>query len=266
MGQAAFDRDCGRALLLAAVAVAALAGAVPGRGQTFEVASVRAVKEIVPRYSGSGTTPPPPPPPASFRNSPSSLTILHATLMDCLTWAHGIRRWQITGPDWITVERYDISAKAAAPVPVDQLKVMLQGLLTDSFRMTLHRETRHAPVMALVIGKSGPRFRAAAPDTKFSQDVGFGPDGIRWSYKNANLDLLEGPLSGPWEPVLNMTGLIGDFDFVYQRPNRDPLNGDSWFGDIQASLQNQLGLKLERRKAPMEFLVIDRAEKKPVEN
>jgi uncharacterized protein (TIGR03435 family) len=63
-----------------------------------------------------------------------------------------------------------------------------------------------------------------------------------------------------------MTGFTGGFDFVYERPPRDPANGSSWFDDIQASVQAQLGLKLERRKAPMEFLVIDRAEKKPVEN
>lgn len=56
----------GRALLLAAVGIAALAGAVPGQAQTFEVASVKAVKEIIPRFSGSGMTPPPP---ASFRNT-----------------------------------------------------------------------------------------------------------------------------------------------------------------------------------------------------
>jgi uncharacterized protein (TIGR03435 family) len=249
-----------RQVLLAAIGVA-----VSGQAQTFEVASVKAVKEIAPRYSGPLAPPPPPPP--SFRDSPAGLTILHATLMDCLTWAHGVRRWQVSGPDWISTERYDISARTAAPAPVDQLKLMLQALLADRFRMTLHREKRDAPVMALVTGKDGPRFHAASPGTKFSQDVGFSAAGIRSTYRNASLDVLEGMLSGPgWDPVLNMTGLTGGFDFVYERPNRDPENGDAWFGDLQASIQKQLGLKLERRKAPMEFIVIDRAEKAPIEN
>lgn len=190
--------------------------------------------------------------------------------MECLTWAYGIRRWQISAPEWFTADRYNIVAKAAEPVSQDQLKVMLQRLLAERFRMVVRREKKEAPVIALVADKLAPKLQASAPDTEARQDVSHvaATGAVRFSFRNTPLDRLEGILSGPdWDPVINMTGLAGGFDFTYERPHLDD-GGDagSSFGAIHAALQRQLGLKLERRKLPLDFLVIDRANKIPSEN
>lgn len=248
-----------RTILCAALGLMALA-----QGPVFEVASIRKNTKG-PTPDPSAMAPPPPPP--SIRSSAGSVTILYASLMDCLTWAYGVRRWQISGPDWISVERFDISAKAPGPAPVSQLKLMLRALLAERFRMSARWEKRDKPVMALVLDKSGPKFKAAAPGVKFDEKFSFGPGGIRSTYRNAEIGVLENLLTiGESEPVIDMTGLTGGFDFTYQRPPRDPENGEAWLAHIQTSLQSQLGLRLERRKAPVDFLVIERAEKMPTEN
>ena len=219
-----------------------------------------------PVRTGFGALPPPPPPPA-LRTSPDGVTLLYASLKYCLTWAYGVRPWQISGPDWIDAVRYDIVAKASGPAPVDELKRMMQTLLAERFRMALRHEKRDAPVMALVTGKDGPKFQPAASHERPDSKVIFGPRGIRTSFQNGSIAELEAMLSFPeWDPVVDMTGLTGGFDFSYELPRRDPENGGAWFAEIQASLQKQLGLKLERGRAPLEFLVIERAERKPVEN
>ena len=262
--------------LQASFAAATLAATVPARAQltpAFEVAPIRASAPQRLRPNGGGIdssglpVPPPPPPPPAVKTSPDGLTLIGASLRYCMRWAYDVRPWQISGPDWIDIQRFDITAKTAGPATVEQLKLMLQRLLAERFRMQLHREKRDAPVMALVVGKNGPKFHASAPDTKPAQNVIFGPAGMRSTYRHASLDVLEGMLAAPgWDPMLNMTGLTGGFDFTYERPPRDPENPSGWLADIQASVQTQLGLRLERRKAPLEFLVIDRAESNPSEN
>ena len=259
-------------LLASAMTVPIWTQTQPGPAK-FEVASVRISKGPLSRPlapPGNGEMPPPPPPPFSIRTAPQTLTVLSATLMECLTWSHQIRRWQISGPDWIEGQRYDIIAKTGAPVEEAQMRQMLQTLLAERLRMVVHNEPKEAPVMALVVAKSGIKFQGSAPDTPPNVDVRFNPanGGVKWSFRNMPLDRLEGILSGPhWDPVINMTGLTGNFDFIYERPRLDDESGGpSRFPDVRAALEKQLGLTLERRHAPLEFLIVDRAEKTPVEN
>ena len=72
----------------------------------------------------------------------------------CLEWAYSLDDYQIVGPDWIkNDERYDIAANAPGPASDEQMKPMLQALLTERFRIKQHRETRELPVYVLVPGK-----------------------------------------------------------------------------------------------------------------
>jgi uncharacterized protein (TIGR03435 family) len=195
------------------------------------------------------------------------VTVENTTLQFVMQWAYELRPWQFSGPDWMRSERYDIVAKTAAPVETAHLRKMLQALLEERFQMQVKRETRDAPVMALVLAKGGPKFSASTSEGNPS--IGFSIPGgpMHWDCKRASLKMLEGFLTTPdWDPVVEMTGLSGRFDFSFTRPQRDPESPGSWLGEVQAALQDQLGLKLERRKTPLEYLVIERAERIPVEN
>jgi uncharacterized protein (TIGR03435 family) len=251
--------------------LAVMAVAACGFAQRFEVATVK-VNTNPPQSISLGGGPPLPPPPPEMRATPGGVTVARTTLQYVLQWAYEMRPWQISGPDWMRSQRYDIVAKTAVPVETAQLRKMLQTLLVERFRMGVRREMRDAPVMALVVAKGGPRLTQSTsegnPAISFSLPSGPLPGGsMHWDCQRASLKVLEGFLSTPdWDPVVEMTGLTGGFDFKFTRPQRDPENPGSWLGDVQASLQDQLGLKLERRRAPLEYLLIDKAEKTPIEN
>jgi uncharacterized protein (TIGR03435 family) len=190
--------------------------------------------------------------------------------MECLTWSYGVRPWQISGPDWFTADRYNIVGKAASPVDDDQLKLMLQRLLEERFGMALRREKKESSVIALLPDKSGPKLQPSAASTEAKQDTKFVASNgdVRFTFRNTPLERLSGILSNyGWGPVVDMTGLAGGFDFTYERPHLD--DGDdssSSFGAVQGALQKQLGLRLERRKAPIDFLIVERVSRIPSEN
>jgi uncharacterized protein (TIGR03435 family) len=235
--------------------------------QKFEVATVKVNRNPPPAISAGGGPPLPPPPP-ELRPTPNGLTVSNAPVQYLMQWAYEIRPWQIVGPDWIRSDKFDITAKASDTVTVAQLRLLLQALLSERFRMEIRREMRDAPVMALIEAKSGSKLKPST--TEGNPSIAFkilGAGSMHWDCQRTPLKMLEGFVTNyEWDPVVDTTGLTGKFDFSYTRPARDPESPGSWLGEIQASLQEQLGLKLERRKAPIEFLVIDKAEKTPIEN
>ncbi len=85
-------------------------------------------------------------------------------LRDLMALAYKVQPNQITGPDWIATQRFDIVAKVPDGATKDQINVMLQNLLEERFKMTLHRETKEHPVFALVVPKDGPKLKESPPD------------------------------------------------------------------------------------------------------
>jgi len=242
------------------------------RGQTspppaFEVAVVRKNTSVSPPGVGLGDAPPPPPPPPVLRPSPAGLTIENASLKYCLVWAYGVRNSQVSGPSWIDDLRYDINAKTGAPTEIGELKKMLQTLLTARFRLTLRRETKERPVLAIVIVRGGSKLTPATPGSATSRHMTTLPGGsMRIEAKNSSIDFLEQLISLPiWDPVVNLTGLTGGFDFTFERPlfRGHP---DEIQADLDAALQRQLGLKLEPRKTPLESFLIESGDPNPIEN
>jgi len=67
----------------------------------------------------------------------------NVSLKSAIRWAYHVMDYQVSGPDWLGFERYDIAARAAGPVPEEQMRTMLQALLAERFKITLHRETRN---------------------------------------------------------------------------------------------------------------------------
>src|SRR5690349_20119593 len=119
----------------------------PAAPDQFEVASVKA-------YTRGGST--------TRRIDQQGLTYLNITLGEFIEMAYDVRRYQVSGADWITspgATRYDIVAKASAPASERELRHMLVPLLADRFGLQLHREMRVLPVYALVVAKGGHRLK-----------------------------------------------------------------------------------------------------------
>jgi uncharacterized protein (TIGR03435 family) len=87
---------------------------------------------------------------------------LYLDLKTLLTYAYGVRPYQITGPDWMSTTRFDIVAKLPAGSTKDDVPKMLQSLLEERFKLATHRTSAEHPVLALVVGKGGPKLKASA--------------------------------------------------------------------------------------------------------
>ncbi len=95
----------------------------------------------------------------------------YLTLRDLMVVAYKVKSYQITGPDWIASQRFDIVAKLPEGATKDQANQMLQSLLEERFKMKLHRETKDHPVLALVVAKDGPKLKESPPDPTEPLDV-----------------------------------------------------------------------------------------------
>jgi uncharacterized protein (TIGR03435 family) len=212
----------------------------------FEVASVKSDK------SQTGVD--------RIKFSKGSLMIENVSLKRCIGMAYGIedgRNYLLSGPEWIDSERFDILAKFPPETPEREVPLMLQSLLAERFNLAVHRETRQFSAYALVIAKGGAklhpaeapqgsyRFKALAGHaTGFSISMPMFAD--RLSRPDFQLD----------RRVVDFTGLEGTFDIK--------LDWDD--ASIFTAIQEQLGLKLEARKVPLEVLVVDRVNRVPTAN
>ncbi len=175
--------------------------------------------------------------------------------------AYGAPAWTVSGgPAWLDTDAYDISATLPPGTPKEQINAMLQGLLADRFRLKIHREMRDYPVYALVVAKGGPKLKASA-DGKSSFKTGRGHLEIH----RASMPVF---VSYLWSAhatdrrVLDMTGLNGFFDITFEwtPESIQPDAADSG-PSVFTAIQEQLGLRLEPRTAPFEFIVIDNVER-----
>jgi uncharacterized protein (TIGR03435 family) len=281
---------------------------------------------------------------------PGRVSYTLSTIRDLMVTAYNVQRYQISGgPNWLDSERFDVVAKVPEGATKEQVKVMLQNLLAERFKLTLHRETKELPMYALVVAGKGSRLKAStATDTPPASDpqaregrrgeaaapppplppgpgrggLKIGPDGCpettpmpagrggnfmimttSGACMISNGQTMEGlatQLSNQFDrPVIDQTGLKGKYDFkLHYDPSSMPggrggpmmglMMKDGGAGpgpgpagggpseritpdadappSIFNALQEQLGLKLEARKAPVEMMVIDHVEKTPTEN
>jgi uncharacterized protein (TIGR03435 family) len=140
---------------------------------------------------------------------------------------------------------------------------MLKTLLADCFRLTAHVETKEHPIYALTVGKNGLKIRDSTDDTPPSTRMGVGHMELHKVTMQRLADLLSGTtLKMDERPVVDMTGLKGVYDVTLDWA---PEDADTEKPSLSTAVAEQLGLKLEAQKAPVEILVIDHAEK-PSEN
>jgi uncharacterized protein (TIGR03435 family) len=246
------------ATLLAAM-VCGVGYAEPAASRDFEVATV---KPTGTSFAGKSVEMPP----------NGDLIIRGMTLKDLIQFAYGLHPNLIVGASgWMEGEHYNIVGK---PEPgrlpsADQLKVMLQGLLADRFKLTFHRALKEASAYVIVLGKTGSKMKERSPiDTEASTSLSF--QGARLPAKAASMPTLAEALMIVLDrPVMDGTGLRGRYDFdLAWKPEPDQFDGhgaaipsDANAPDIFTAIQEQLGLRLDSRKVPVQSLIVDHAER-----
>jgi uncharacterized protein (TIGR03435 family) len=104
-------------------------------------------------------------------SDPGQITYSNMAIKNLVVDAYGVKTYQVSGPNWMDTERFDIVAKVPKGSSKDDVKLMLQNLLADRFKLTLHREKKDLPMYALVIGKSGPKMKESPPDDPDAKDA-----------------------------------------------------------------------------------------------
>jgi uncharacterized protein (TIGR03435 family) len=195
----------------------------------------------------------------------------NATVRYLLQYAYSVMDFQVAGgPTWIGSEKYDIDAKGESNVKDREYRSMMSALLADRFRLKFHRETRELPVYALVLAKNGPKLLPAAKDAKSSMDGNRGELTVRNATVVEFASILSNVLG---RKVVENTGLTGRYDLTLKwtpddsrtQPGSNLRLADPAGLPIFTAIQEQLGLKLESTKGPIEVLVIDSVEH-PTEN
>jgi len=228
---------------------------------------------------------------------PERMTWSGATLQALLISAYGVKTDQILGPGWIESERYDIEAKVPPGSTRPQFILMLQNLLADRFKVTLHKDTKEFSVYELTVAKDGPKLKPSPIDPDYkplaegtplrnnADEDGFpillpgqrdaerfGNGVVHSTFRMStmsdfvtDLESLINLANGdsPLSPVhvVDRTGLTGQC-----RPAQGAADPGSSAPSLFTALEKQLGLKLEHSKQPLDVIVIDHVEKTPTDN
>jgi uncharacterized protein (TIGR03435 family) len=193
-------------------------------GQIFEVASIK------PNVSETGHS--------DTDVDGNLLRMKNVTLKACITWAFRVTDAQVSGPEWLESEHFDVVAKTDSGKPKPE---MLQAVLADRFKMETHQETKDLTVYELVFTKKGPRLKKADP--------GEGDTTSRRGHLTAQRTSMQGLarfLAGPnvrlGRPVADKTGVDGVFDFDLDwTPKGSKPKGANAAPSIFVALQEQLG-------------------------
>src|SRR5262245_18864286 len=268
-------------LLLTVVAHTGSREVVAQRPDAFEVATIRPLGEANPdvlKSLGGGCD----------GNAPRidhRRFAVSTTLYALVSWAYGFNKnggcsfvsyggLIAGGPAWVRSDRFAVQAlmpegsteytfgqfmNGESP----QLDVMIRNLLADRFHLMVHRETKDVPGYTLVVGKNGPKIRpATAGDVPPRAQRGAAPGGTRRVAGRTTMTyiaLMLGVITR--RPVVDQTGLTGEFVFELEYAPDDAPPGESSAPSVFTAVQEQLGLKLESGKVPAEVIVIDRVEK-----
>jgi len=270
----------------AAACLVVVNGQTPPKPHAFEVASI---KENV---SGGDN--------ASVRAQPGGrVSVSNNSLRNIIRNAYNVQNYQIVGgPEWINTVRWDITAKAPDDAPPQELLLMLRTLLADRFKLVIRNESREMPIYALILaradGRLGSQLRVSNVDCAAifaaAKTTGQVPPpttngrptcGTRTTRGNmtttgvAMSDLARNLAPFAGRPVVDKTGLSGAFDLDLtwtpeqgpsasegtQPPAAPSTDGVSLF----TAVQEQLGLKLDAQRGPVDVVVIESAER-PVED
>jgi uncharacterized protein (TIGR03435 family) len=215
--------------------------------------------------------------------------IRSANMVDLISTAFGVDAGKVLGgPSWMESDRYDVIAKVPPSTPLATVKLMLQALLADRFKLALHKETRLLPAYVLTQGRGKPNLKPADPS---------GEPGCTGAYQGIDIEAKGKPVAQPnarpmsaytcrnmtmaafAERIRTMTNLgdnaiedktdlkgSWDFNFKFSLQiggTAEAENGTITFFD---AIDKQLGLKLDLVKAPIAVIVVDSVNRKPTDN
>jgi uncharacterized protein (TIGR03435 family) len=301
---------CGSLTAIAMLFTAATILGQPTARLTFEVASIKPTTlnpATIEALNAAGK-----PPKMGRSVSGTRVNYDYMSMRELIAEAYQVKYHQVVGPDWLNSVRFDIAARMPAPASGDDSPIMLQRLLEERFKLSVHRQSKEQSVLALTVAKRGPKLKEfAPPEAGAGEKSGSGPDGggkagksvftfdpatESWHFESDAIlmadfaDMLTATSKmggGDGRTIVDMTGLKGQYHVAVDIPlaamrkmalatgvasgeedgagtpasaASDP-NGLS----LNQSLQN-LGLRLELQKAPVAQLVVDRAERTPVED
>lgn len=251
-------RFCTSLLLLILTAVAPAAQAFQAKSDTapqFEAATIKPSNPAF-RPGRLGIFP--------VVTPPGRLIVENATLKDLIAGAYSLQAYQITGgPVWISSTRFDVEGKATGNATREQRLLMLRSLLTERFKLVLHRESKELAVYAIEVGKKAPNLK----DGEWN-----GASRVNHARFNDIPALASFVMRmGSDKPVVDKTGLKGnlaiDLDMSKVQelaaqgdPDGNPTN-TAMYDALTAILQDSLGLKLVSTKATVDVFAIDHAEK-----
>lgn len=192
--------------------------------------------------------------------TPGRVTMNNATLRTLIRNGYNIQNFQFAGgPGWLDTDAYDVSAVIAghAEVSEAEYRALIRTLLADRFQLKVHWETRQGDVYALVVAKNGPTLKPAANSFREpGLNIDRSPHLGRMTGVNAPIAYMCASLGNQLShPVIDKTGLQGTYDWtLVWDPDPGP---DSTQPSLFAAVQEQLGLKLDSEKGPVQTLVIE---------
>jgi len=210
-------------------------------------------------------------------------TIHQATMVDLIANAYNLDAAAVLGgPAWLELDRFDISARAPRGTSPDDLRLMLRALLADRFHLVTHTDTKSIPAVVLALGKGKPKLKPAdgsgTPGCQFQPQPG-GPGArptpgvipaITFACHNQTMAAFAQfirQFAGdfPPKPAVDQTGLQGAWDFdIHFSMQGQTANSDAV--TVYQAVEEQLGLKLEAKAAPVPVIVVDSVDEKPTPN
>jgi uncharacterized protein (TIGR03435 family) len=213
------------------------------------------VASVKPNLSGGGGS--------QWNPQHGNFTAENATLKQLIGFAHHLPELTISGPGWLDSARFDINAKGAGDAPDSQVRLMLQALLQDRFHFQAHRETKEMAVYSLVVASGGLKAQPAdAPNPAPFPKLPPGPHAVMQMAHASMAELAANLSNFAGRPVQDRTGIQGTFRLMVWYGN----NPESDAPDLFTALLEQVGLRLEAGRGPVETLVVDHADKVPTGN
>jgi bla regulator protein BlaR1 len=223
----------------------------------FEVASVK------PNRSGETLY---------YKSYPNRFTARNMTARTLMNLAFPLGSAGISGGDpWLSSDGFDIEATTEHPVTWGQMQLMFQSLLAERFHLIFHREMKDVPVYALVTARNGLKIQLSSDQTPWTGDHPDEP-----GTTGANMDIRPGSLTGESIPlamlinfissqvgrtVVNQTGTSARYAINLHWTPDLAVQPDSPDASIFTALQEQLGLKLESTRGPVEMIIIERIDR-----
>ncbi len=253
-----------REIVLALVLCCVSVPAWPQAPAAFEVASVKLAQP----QTGTAAF-------FAMDSDPAMVRYSNVTLKNLISVAYGFDSPLVTGgPEWLDEQFYGLSAKLPPGTPKDRVPAMLRALLSERFNLSVHREMKVQRVYFLVLGKNGPKLKEV-PKTDSGQEAeqvrGESPAVRVFRGGIFGKSMLIGTLAGSLSfvagcQVVDRTGLAGTFDISLKWTPEDGEDSNQPGPSLFTAIQEQLGLKLEPGRAPVEMLVVDHAKRIPTEN